>query len=54
MGPHNDDSDPARMVDVVVVGEYEENVDEVLKVIGNEFYAILHQGNNNVFRCASR
>ncbi|KAH7671506.1 hypothetical protein AAVH_42694, partial [Aphelenchoides avenae] len=33
MGPHNDDSDPARMVDVVVVGEYEENVDEVLKVI---------------------
>ncbi|KAH7697265.1 hypothetical protein AAVH_35653, partial [Aphelenchoides avenae] len=34
MGPYKDDSDLARMVDLAVVGEREENVDEVLATIG--------------------
>ncbi|KAH7719314.1 hypothetical protein AAVH_13171 [Aphelenchoides avenae] len=33
MGPLDDDDDPIRMVDLVVVGEVEENVDAVLAII---------------------
>lgn len=47
MGSLDDDDDPIRMVDLVVVGEVEENVDDVLAIIGTGFHAMLHTLRNN-------
>lgn len=34
MGPHKEDNDPARLVELVVVGEWENGVDDALAIIG--------------------
>lgn len=34
MGPYKDRSDPARIVNLVIVGEREDNVDAVTAIIG--------------------